>query len=108
MMWSEHKQRGSRIEWADIVPLDIAKLQVAWEKARTAARLRAVTGMTFREIGEAYGVTPARVRQMIEKYELRSLSPVEIYQSRAEAKRIPRAMLVPFLSRARDWLMVSG
>lgn len=64
--------------WADLVPAHIACRQVAWERMRSASRMKFAANMTFGEIGSRLGVSKQRAAALVGKFEReRGESPVE-------------------------------
>ena len=58
----EH-QRRSRIDWFEILDEQDAVRQIAYERCKTVHRMRSL-GFTLRQIGEYFGLTYERIRQM--------------------------------------------
>jgi hypothetical protein len=65
-MLSAEKQRRSNIDWHEYLPRHLVPQQISFERCSTAAAMRAI-GMKYREIGDAFGVTVERARQMVFK-----------------------------------------
>lgn len=65
--------------WYDVLPNDIARKQIVWERYQRAQRMREAK-LTYRAIAEAFGVSRARAAQMVysaTKY--RRESPIPTY-----------------------------
>jgi hypothetical protein len=110
--WSAERQRGSRVNWFSLVPDDVAEAQVSWERLRNAHRMR-VSGLKFREIGAAFGVSVTYASQMVARAERRSkwLSPVESYCREKDTDPslnwYAARGVIPAKRWDRDWLHVS-
>lgn len=66
--WPEERLRRSRVNWCDILPPDLAHLQVGRELDMTALAMRQA-GWTFRKIGAAFGVVAETARGRVERGE---------------------------------------
>ncbi len=64
------------VNWFDILPWDIARQQVGWERHRLAARMHDA-GFIYAEVGRRLGVSEARAQQMGTDIRNRRRSPVE-------------------------------
>lgn len=111
------KQRRSRVDWDALLPNDIAVQQIAYERRATVVAMRK-SGMTLKAIGEQFGLTPERIRQMYErqlrtnKHGLRS--PADKYLETSErpdftgdrARRLAISAREMANGKSRDWLYV--
>jgi hypothetical protein len=66
------------MNWFDLVPNDVARLQLAYERRHRVLRVRQA-GLTYRELGAALGVSFERARQIVLRAQRDKLSPVERY-----------------------------
>ena len=80
-MWSNEKQRRSRVDWFAILPDDVAEMQMAWERRQTALAMHN-SGLKQKEIAELFGVTGSRVSQFVIKARSGRVPPVEKFFNR--------------------------
>lgn len=73
--------------WADVLPDRVAMSQTAYDRYRAAKRMREV-GLTFKEMGQWFGVSTPRARSILlvgaNRWEGRA-SPIEEYFADAPA-----------------------
>lgn len=120
--WPEHKLRRTRADWTKVVPQDVAVRQVAFEKSETALAMREA-GMTLKQIGEKFGVSVERARQIVARAERRRMygrtpvSPISAYlaeptfetASKNEAQTHVRTLKTVETAASgitRDWLFL--
>jgi hypothetical protein len=60
-VWSMEKQRRSSIDWHSLVPKDVARAQIAYERRETVYAMRQA-GFTLATIGKLFGLSTERVR----------------------------------------------
>lgn len=120
-MWTEEKQRRSRVDWVSSLPRKVADAQIAWERGATALALYD-SCYTYSEIGVAFGVCAQRVRQIVASHSrkvkvLKQCSPAEewfetvniatdIPVGRTKAKAVTVAFNAALVGPKRDWLYV--
>jgi orotate phosphoribosyltransferase-like protein len=94
-----NKQRRSNIEWAGLVPDNIASEQEAFERGSTAIAMQRA-GFTFQEIADAFGVSNSRAQQLAAKASSKiEMSPVERYFAEVEKPGLARK---PMLRLAKE------
>lgn len=92
LAWAEEKLRRSNVDWHALLPEDVADRQVEWERQKTALAMR-VAGITYREIGEKFGIGTQRARLFVARAAWRTplASPVEAYLARLQSEAFENA-----------------
>ena len=91
------------MDWADVLPVNVALRQEAWER-RLAMRRMSGLGLSVRRIAAYYKISGARVYQLLDEWRGRSPpSPVQRYWDEAEGyvAEMARRMWVQSRYKAR-------
>lgn len=63
-------------DWSALVPIDVARSQVLWERRATMLRMRDL-GYTYRDIGMRFRVSQSRAAMLCEEARRRPTPPVQ-------------------------------
>jgi len=53
--------------WLDLLPKNVALMQIAWERRQSVARVVLDHGVSQKELARRMGLSPARIQQMVRR-----------------------------------------